>query len=404
MNVFDRMLRSVLPRRRHGLGDAAAVAAALGVGAGLMYTLDPDRGARRRAGARDKAVSLARRTGTLLDKGARDLRQRSRGALAGARSMLRQEPVSDVVLADRVRAKLGRVVSHPHAISVAVFDGCVTLRGPVLAHEVDGLLAAVSGVNGVRLVTDQLEVHRSAEGIPALQGPSARTGERFELMKASWSPATRLLMGALGVGLVGYAIKRRDPIGALLGAVGAAVLLRDVSNRPASHLLGVGAGRRAVDFQKTITVRAPVRDVFLAFIQFESFPRFMSHLREVETLGDGRMRWTAVGPAGIPVSWDAEMTQLVPNELIAWRSLPGQAIENEGVVRLEECPEGTRLDVKMSYNPPAGALGHAVASLFGADPQHAMNEDLARFKTLVEQGTITAGGSAVILEELQVVR
>ncbi|WP_437878488.1 SRPBCC family protein [Sorangium sp. So ce513] len=404
MNVFDRVLRSVLPRRRHGLDDAAAIAAALGVGAGLMYTLDPDRGARRRAGARDKAVSLAHRTGTLIDKGARDLRHRSRGALADAKAKLRKEPVSDAVLADRVRAKLGRVVSHPHAIDVAVFDGHVTLRGPVLAHEVDGLLTAVSGVHGVKLVTNQLEVHRSAEGIPSLQGPSARTGERFELMKASWSPATRLLMGALGAGLVGYAVKRRDPIGALLGTVGAAVLLRDITNRPASHLLGVGAGRRAVDFQKTITVRAPIRDVFLAFIQFESFPRFMSHLRQVESLGNGRTRWTAVGPAGIPVSWDAEMTQLVPNELIAWRSLPGQAVENEGVVRMEERPEGTRLDVKMSYNPPAGALGHAVASLFGADPEHAMSEDLTRFKTLIEQGMIATGGHAVLLEELQVVR
>ncbi|WP_437971190.1 hypothetical protein WMF04_18680 [Sorangium sp. So ce260] len=71
------------------------------------------------------------------------------------------------------------------------------------------------------------------------------------------------------------------------------------------------------------------------------------------------MCWTAVGPAGIPVSWDAEMTQLVPNEVVAWRSLPGEAIENEGIVRFEECPEGTRLDIKMSYSPPAGAIGHA---------------------------------------------
>ncbi|XYH95377.1 hypothetical protein ACMHYB_47485 [Sorangium sp. So ce1128] len=123
--------------RRYDLGDAAAIAAALGIGAGLMYTLDPDRGARRRAGARDKTVGLAHQTGALLDKSSRDLRHRSRGVLANAKAMFRRGTVSDDVLADRVRAKLGRVVSHPRAIDVQAFDGCVTLRGPVLAREVE---------------------------------------------------------------------------------------------------------------------------------------------------------------------------------------------------------------------------------------------------------------------------
>ena len=318
MNVFDRVLRTVLPRRRrYGLGNTATAAAALGVGAGLMYTLDPDRGARRRAIALDVAVSLAHRAGALLDESTRDLGNRSGG------------------------------------------------------------------------------------GIPASQGPSARPGERVDLTTASGSPAARLLIGALGVGLVGYAIKRRGPLGVLLGAAGAAVLLREATSRPARSLPDAGEGRRGVDFQQTITVGAPLREVFLAFIQFESFPLFMSHLREVETLGDGRMRWNAVGPAGIPVSWDAELTQLVPNEIIAWRSLPGQAVENEGTVRLEACPEGTRLHVAMSYNPPASALGHDVTTLFGADPEHAMNDDLARFKALIEQGRTTAQGDEVLLGGLQ---
>ncbi|KYF96833.1 hypothetical protein BE17_06495 [Sorangium cellulosum] len=325
MNVFDKVLRSMLPRRRYTLGDAAAVGAALGFGAGLMYTLDPDRGSRRRSIARDKAVHLAHRTGALLDKSARDLRN----------------------------------------------------------------------------VGNELEVRSSAEGVPSLQGSSARAGERLDLTKASWSPAARTLMGAFGVGLVGYAIRRRGPLGVLLGVAGAAMLLRELGGGPTRRLVGVDAGRRAVDFRKTITVRAPIREVFLACIQFESFPGFMSHLRQVETLGDGRMRWTAVGPAAIAVSWDAELTQLVPNEVVAWRSLPGQAIENEGIVRIEECPEGTRLDVRMSYSSPAGALGDAVAALFGAEPERAMDEDLAGFKALIEEGAASAGGDVVVVGDLQ---
>ncbi|XXT25184.1 SRPBCC family protein [Sorangium sp. So ce429] len=402
MNVFDKVLRSMLPRRRYTLGDAAAVGAALGFGAGMMYTLDPDRGARRRSIARDKAVSLAHRTGALFEKSARDLRNRGQGVVAETGAIFRQGTAPDAVLSERVRAKLGRVVSHPGAIDVEVLDGCVTLRGPVLAREVDDLLAVVSGVDGVTRVSNALEVHASAEGVPSLQGSSARAGERLDLTKASRSPAARTLMGAVGVGLVGYAMRRRGPLGILLGVAGAAVLLRELGDRPSiSRLVGVDVGRRAVDFRKTITVRAPIREVFLAFIQFESFPGFMSHLRQVETLGDGRMRWTAVGPAAIAVSWNAELTQLVPNEVVAWRSLPGQAIENEGIVRLEECPEGTRLDVRMSYNSPAGALGDAVAALFGAEPERAMDEDLESLKTLIEQGRTAVHGEEAMGEDLQ---
>ncbi|XXY48976.1 SRPBCC family protein [Sorangium sp. So ce269] len=401
MNVFDKVLRSMLPRRRYTLGDAAAVGAAIGFGAGLMYTLDPDRGSRRRSIARDKAVSLAHRTGALLDKGARDLRNRSQGVVAETGAIFRQGTAPNAVVSDRVRAKLGRVVSHPGAIDVEVLDGCVTLRGPVLAQEVDDLLAAVSGVDGVTRVSNALEVHASAEGIPSLQGSSARAGERLDLTKASWSPAARTLMGALGAGLVGYAMRRRGPLGILLGVAGAAVLLRELGDRPTRHLAGVDAERRTVAFRKKITVRAPIREVFLAVIQFESFPRFMSHVRQVETLGDGRMRWTAVGQAAIAVSWDAELTQLAPNEVVAWHSLPGQAIENEGIVRLEECPEGTRLDVRLSYSSPAGALGDAVAALFGAEPERAMDEDLEGFKSLIEQGKTAVHGEEVVGEDLQ---
>jgi uncharacterized membrane protein len=54
----------------------------------------------------------------------------------------------------------------------------------------------------------------------------------------------------------------------------------------------------------------------------------------------------------------------------------------------------------MSYNPPAGALGHAVATLFGSDPKSAMNEDLVRLKSLLETGKTTAKGKEVMQGDL----
>lgn len=403
MNVIDKATRFLLRRKVHEHRAALAIAGGIGVGIGLLGVLGSRGGARRRALVRDKAASALRHTGELLDKSARDLRNRSRGALAEARASVRTREVRDDVLVDRVRAKLGRVVSHPHAIEVKAIDGGVFLSGPILAREVDDLISAVSAVRGVTRVDHQLEVHRSAEGIPSLQGArrrtrrARRTGERFE----SWTPLTRVLVGVLGVGLVGAAIGRRDPVGLVLGGCGGAALLRASANRPFKRLLGLAGGRRAVDFQKTITVRAPLEEVFSFFASFENLPRFMAHLRKVERKEDGTTRWTAAGPAGVPVSWDAELTEYVPNEVIAWRSVPGAAIASAGIVRFQESPEGgTRLDIKMSYNPPAGALGHAVAALFGADPRRAMDEDLVRFQSLMERGKTTAHGEEVRLSEL----
>lgn len=93
------------------------------------------------------------------------------------------------------------------------------------------------------------------------------------------------------------------------------------------------------------------------------------------------------GPAGVPVEWDAEITERIPNKTIAWKTVPGATVEHAGIVRFDPNPDGTtRVEIRMSYNPPAGAIGHVVASLFGADPKSEMDADLARMKTLIETG------------------
>lgn len=89
---------------------------------------------------------------------------------------------------------------------------------------------------------------------------------------------------------------------------------------------------------------------------------------------------------GVPVTWDAELTRYEPPKLIAWRSLPGATIANAGSIRFEEVRDGTRVDIRLAYRPPAGALGHLAAKLFGADPKNEMDADLARVKRSLETG------------------
>jgi uncharacterized membrane protein len=143
-----------------------------------------------------------------------------------------------------------------------------------------------------------------------------------------------------------------------------------------------------------------VDTVFDLWSNFENFPRFISHVREVRRQNDRRSQWVVAGPAGAPIRWDTETTVFVPNELIAWRTVPGSAVQHAGTVRFEPSPAGTRVHIEMSYNPPGGALSHGVAVLFGTDPKRAMDDDLVRFKSLVEEGKATAHGRTVRREDV----
>jgi uncharacterized membrane protein/osmotically-inducible protein OsmY len=359
----------------------------VGLGASLMYLLDPDRGNRRRALLLDKLTSAANKTPDAVGATARDLRNRARGLAAEVGSMFTSEEVSDEVLVARVRSKMGRVVSHPSAIEVAAEQGHVRLSGLILAHELDDLLRCVSKVPGVVEVDNRLEVHKQAGDVPGLQGGRVRPGDRLDLLQENWSPATRLVAGAAGGALAVYGFSRRDPLSIALGTVGAGLLLRGLTNLEMKRLVGAGAGRRAVEIQKTINVAAPAERVYEFWSNFENFPRFMTNVREVRRNADGSSHWTVAGPAGVPLEWDAVVTRQVPNEMIAWKSVEGASVEHAGIVRFDPNEDGsTRVEVKLSYNPPGGAVGHAVAALFGSDPETEMDEDLMRMKSFIETG------------------
>lgn len=366
-----------------------ALLGGLGAGAGLMYLLDPQSGKRRVKGLRDKAVALAHESEEALGKTSRDLANRTRGLAARTTRALRTDDAADEVIEPRVRAILGRYVSHPHAISVVSEDGAVTLSGPILDDETGPLLSAVSRVRGVCGVVDQLERHETRDGIPALQGGAPRPGQRFELLQENWSPAARLLASATGGCMAAWGAARRDWLGALVGTAGMGLLARGLTNRNLKQLTGVGHGGHLVDVHKTINVDAPRERVFELWTRYENFPRFMSGVREVRDLGDGRSHWVVEGPAGVPVGWDAEITSLVPGHLMSWKSLPGSAVRNAGTIHFEGNENGgTRVTVQLSYEPPAGALGHLAAMLFGADPKSRMDEDLLRVKTFIETGKV----------------
>ncbi|HEU4874987.1 MAG TPA: BON domain-containing protein [Pyrinomonadaceae bacterium] len=215
--------------------------AGLGLGTGLMYLLDPDRGRRRRALLRDKGAWAARKTGDCIRVTARDLRNRTQGIT----HLHSSEPVDDRKLAERVRSKLGRVVSHPSAIQVEAQNGAVTLSGPILVEEMPELLSCVNGVRGVNQVINNLEAHEQADNHPALQGGRERQGAHFEFFQENWSPAARVLAGAAGASLAAYGGVRRDALGAGLGTAGLLLLTRGITNTGMKRLAGFGSRQEA---------------------------------------------------------------------------------------------------------------------------------------------------------------
>ena len=157
-------------------------------------------------------------------------------------------------------------------------------------------------------------------------------------------------------------------------------------------------GNRGIHAQGTCTVNRPPEEVYTFWRNFQNLPRFMRHLESVEDLGSGRSRWRARGPAGMKVEWEATIIADDPGRVITWRSLEGSDVDNAGAVRFESSPggRGTIVKVNMEYNPIGGALGAAVAKLFGEEPEQQMDDDLRRFKQVMEVGEVVVSDATLM--------
>jgi uncharacterized membrane protein len=379
-----------------------------GLGATVMCLLDPTTGRRRRALLQDKSRHLANAAATSAGKVTRDAGNRLTGARHRAASLLgRDEEVSDDVLADRVRSKLGRVVPHPLSIDVEVRDGVARLSGAVADDEADRLVRRTRRIPGVRGVEDFL-VHRTVSGQAQDRSPGAWRDwsgvTRFlggNGEERSWTPTARAASALAGAAAISWAAKSRTPMAMAAGATGAALLARGLTNRAVGTMVGARDRGETVRVRKTITVDAPVERVFRLWSRPDLFPRFLTHLDRVEPLGNDRYHWVATGPGGVKVDWDSEVTELEPNRRLSWRSLEGSQVDNRGTVRFTPEASGrTRVEVDMSYGPPAGLLGHSVAWLTRQDPRTAMNQDLVRFKSLLVDGKTTGRDGVVTLDEI----
>jgi uncharacterized membrane protein len=209
------------------------------------------------------------------------------------------------------------------------------------------------------------------------------------------------LMSFFGGGsLLLFSLMRRSRRGLPIAALGGGLLLRGatghsylyevlgintVMDRPETAGVQQGQG---IKVEKSITINRPAEELYRVWRDFEHLPRFMNHLKSVRVIDEKRSHWEAKTPAGMTVEWDIEIINETPNELIAWRSLEGSQIPHAGTVRFEKAPNGqeTVVRVILNYARPAGRLGSAIARLLGRDPKQQLEENLRRFKQIMEAG------------------
>jgi uncharacterized membrane protein len=215
---------------------------------------------------------------------------------------------------------------------------------------------------------------------------------------------TERLVSGLAAAVVAAVGVRRKRLRPLLLPLAGNLLSRAVTGRcGVNRALGRNSARRGrvsrvasiprgegIKVERSVQVNRPVPEVYHFWRNFENLPRFMDHLESVTVIDETRSHWVAKAPAGARVEWDAVIHNEIENQLIAWRSLPGADINNAGSVHFTPAGNGNRTEVRvvLSYEPPAGKLGAAVARLLGEEPSKQVDDDLRRFKQVMEAGEV----------------
>jgi uncharacterized membrane protein len=203
------------------------------------------------------------------------------------------------------------------------------------------------------------------------------------LTAAGYRRSNRAL-GALGIGLIARGASGWCPVTAAVDRG-----MNDSYNAMTRRHLG---GSRGVIVEDAITIQRPIDEVYTYWRSLENLPRFMDHLEEVQETDRFHSHWTARGPLGFRVEWDAEIINDIPPTLISWKSVGDSDVVSAGSVRFKPVGDSaTEVHVKLQYDPPAGKVGATVASFFGEDAQHQIAEDLRKFKYLLEGGDPAQG-------------
>ena len=197
-----------------------------------------------------------------------------------------------------------------------------------------------------------------------------------------------------GAALAAYGIIKRGRIAGLaLAGIGGAIAYRgyqqsNIADRPLKRLAMHTGATSTVELAASMTIERPVDELYAFWHNFENLPRVLRHIESIEITDGGRTHWVARLPTGIRLDWQARLIEERKNELIAWQSVEGTDIYNEGFVTFRPVFDGeaTEMHVRIVYQPPAGEFGARLGRFFDSLQQQFIREDLRTFKQLMETG------------------
>jgi uncharacterized membrane protein len=205
----------------------------------------------------------------------------------------------------------------------------------------------------------------------------------------------RVAGDAMDLALLGRALKNHDGKG-LARTIAATVGVVGITGVDLYAAITRSQRKTMLDLTATTTVTRPRQEVYDQWRRLDQLPTFMAHLDSVSMTGTKTSHWRASAPFGRSVEWDAEIIEDVPGERIAWRSVDGALVRNEGEVRFMPAPAGkdTEVHVRLRYSMPTGRLGEMVARYFGEEPHQQLGDDLRRFKQVAETGEVVRSEGA----------
>lgn len=257
--------------------------------------------------------------------------------------------------------------------------------------------------------------------MPDVGRPDLTTPERIEYREKG--PTTRInlkrherlisLLGGAALALAGAV--RRGWLGLGLGLAGGGLLVRGATGESVILRL-LGQNRAVVDssarvavpheqgmrVEDSVVITRGVSELYNFWRDFTHLAQFMPHVKSVEVYEGNRSHWVVEGPAGAPISWDAEIVNDIPNELIAWRTVSGSVVDHAGSVRFDATPGGggTLVRVVFEYAPAGGAVGASVARMFGRAPEQQVPDALQHLKELMEGAVHSHGDGEAADEDL----
>jgi uncharacterized membrane protein len=229
-----------------------------------------------------------------------------------------------------------------------------------------------------------------------------RDGGRRGAMALGWLSLGLGLTQVLASRTLARAVRRkRRERGARLARTAAAVVGISLADALAiwrlrrRRVARGGATHRGIRVVKAVTINCSPEEAYAFCHDLENFPRFVTRLESVAG-ANGRSHWRAKGPAGMAIEWDAITATDRANEIIAWRSIDGDA-NNQAVLRFRRAPggRGTEVRVELDLQPKVGAVAAKLARVADGGTARQLEINLMRLKQMIETGGVVHSDASI---------